>query len=75
MVDLPAPDDLMAAIDADQKSLGEMDKELQAAIIQYRDGRYQVLVADAKLKSVKATIDIVKARMMGRMALLKSYPR
>lgn len=75
MADLPSPDDLMAAIDADQKTLGDLGKELEAVYIAFRDGKHQVLVAQAKLNSLKDAIGIVKARMYAKMGLLKAFPR
>lgn len=67
--------DLVQAIDADQKALAELGKELDAAHILYRDGRYQVLVAQTKLNSLKDALGIIKARMYARMAMLKAVPR
>ncbi len=67
--------DLVQQIDADQKALAELGKELEAAHILYRDGRYQVLVAQTKLNSLKDAVSIVKARMYARMAMLKAVPR
>ena len=67
--------DLVQAIDADQRALGELGKELEAVYIAFRDGKHQVLVAQAKLNSLKDAIGIIKARMYARMAMLKAVPR
>lgn len=65
----------MAAIDADQRNLGELGKELEAVYIAFRDGKHQVLVAQAKMNSLKDAIGIIKAQMYAKMSLLKAFPR
>jgi peroxiredoxin len=67
--------DFVEQINALQAELVGLNAEQQAALIAYRDGRYQTLVAEAKLKAVRATIDITKARLIALQAMLKAVPR
>ena len=75
MTQPPDPHDLTLQIDADQKRLGDLNVEQGAALIAYRDGRYQTLIAETKLKAVRGEIDVLKARVMAKMAMLKAIPR
>jgi chromosome segregation ATPase len=67
--------DMAQQIHTLQAKLPELEEELKAALIAYRDGRHQVLVAEAKKESVKAAIDIVKSRIMALQSILRALPR
>jgi hypothetical protein len=67
--------DLVEQIDQLQKSLPAFLEEYRAALIAYRDGRHQTLVAEAKRESVKAGIDIAKQRIMALQSMLRALPR
>jgi hypothetical protein len=67
--------DLVQEINTLQKHLADLLEEFKAANIAYRDGRYQTLVAQAKVSAIRADLDITKARMMGLQSMLKAIPR
>ena len=67
--------DMVQQIDALQRSLPGLLEEQNAALIAYRDGRHQTLVAEAKLKSVRGAIEITKMRIMALQSLLRAIPR
>lgn len=67
--------DLVQQIDTLQRGLPLLLEEQNAALIAYRDGRHQTLVADAKLKSVHGAIEVTKMRIMALQSMLRAIPR
>lgn len=67
--------DLVNEIDADQRRLGELNGELQAAMRLKVEARVKLVEADAGVSAARAEIDILKARLMAKMSLLRALPR
>lgn len=77
VANLPTHDefDLVQEIREAEQRLGELDHELKDALAIYRDAKYQLLIAETKRSSIRAEIEITKARIMAKQSMLRAMPR